>query len=156
MGEIAALLRIGTEQEPALLGRLADEALAMAEHFTGQALIVRDVTERVRADGDWHRLMATPVRSIALATTPGNAIDIDAAGDGWVKLARGAAPLAVSYQAGLATSWAELPAGLRGGIARLAAHRFDARDDDQVPPAAVAALWRPWRRMRIAASAPAP
>lgn len=38
---------------------------------------------------------------------------------------------------------------LRQGIVRLVAHMHLHRDGDQSPPAAVAALWRPWRRMRL-------
>jgi hypothetical protein len=46
-----------------------------------------------------------------------------------------------------------LPEGIRQGALRLAAHQYRERDVDApqpVPPAAVAALWRPWRRMRLA------
>ena len=41
---------------------------------------------------------------------------------------------------------------IRQGVIRLAAHLFTHRDaaDEGAPPAAVAALWRPWRRMRLA------
>ena len=35
------------------------------------------------------------------------------------------------------------------GVAMLAAHLFDHRESDAVPPAAVAALWRPYRRLRL-------
>ena len=82
------------------------------------------------------------------------AIDIDAGGDGWVRLT---APVAVSrllvgYHAGLSPDWSSLPEALRQGIVRLVAHGYAHRDaaDDAGPPAAVAALWRPWRRMRLA------
>lgn len=51
--------------------------------------------------------------------------------------------------------WADLPEAVRHGIIRLAAHLYRERDRDGdgapvAPPAAVAALWRPWRAMRLA------
>ena len=45
-----------------------------------------------------------------------------------------------------------LPDGLRHGIIRLAAHAWHQRESDGPtpnPPAAVAALWRPWRQLRL-------
>ena len=62
------------------------------------------------------------------------------------------ARLRVGYHAGLAPDWPSLPEPLRQGIVRLVAHMFAHRDapDDAGPPAVVAALWRPWRRMRLA------
>ena len=50
-------------------------------------------------------------------------------------------------------TWADLPESLRHGVVRLAAHHFRQRESDStllMPPAAIAALWRPWRRMRVA------
>jgi len=55
--------------------------------------------------------------------------------------------------AGLAPDWDALPDGLRHGVMRLAAHQHRQREGDgaaPLPPAAVAALWRPWRRLRLA------
>ena len=51
----------------------------------------------------------------------------------------------------LATDWNGIPAPLRQGIIRLVAHLFTHRDaaDAGPPPTAVAALWRPWRVMRM-------
>lgn len=41
------------------------------------------------------------------------------------------------------------PPAVVQGIIRLAAHLYAHRDDDAGPPAAVAALWRPYRQMRL-------
>ena len=51
----------------------------------------------------------------------------------------------------VAADWPGLAEPVRQGILRLVAHLFLHRDAvaDQGPPAAVAALWRPWRRMRL-------
>ena len=78
------------------------------------------------------------------------AIDIDAGGQGWLRvLAPGAAGRArVTYQAGLAADWAGVPAPLAQGVVLLAAHLFSGAAGE--PPAAVTALWRPWRRLRLA------
>jgi uncharacterized phiE125 gp8 family phage protein len=89
----------------------------------------------------------------AALTTEAYAIDIDAAGEGWVRLlaARPERRLKVSYVAGLASEPNGIPEALRQGIARLALHSFARRDapDPEAPPAAVTALWRPWRRLRL-------
>lgn len=57
--------------------------------------------------------------------------------------------------AAAAADWAELPPGLTEGIIRFAAHLYRDRDGGpgslgtREPPAAVAALWRPWREPRL-------
>jgi uncharacterized phiE125 gp8 family phage protein len=57
----------------------------------------------------------------------------------------------VTYQAGLASTWSALPESIRLGVLRLIGHLYTHRDagDDAGPPAAVAALLRPWRRMKL-------
>jgi uncharacterized phiE125 gp8 family phage protein len=57
----------------------------------------------------------------------------------------------VTFTAGIAADWGGLPETIRHGIIRLAAHLHAVRDapEDVGPPAIVAALWRPWRRMRL-------
>ena len=52
---------------------------------------------------------------------------------------------------GLAADWNGIPEPLRQGIIRLVAHLYTHRDfaDAGPPPTAVAALWRPWRRLRL-------
>ena len=52
----------------------------------------------------------------------------------------------------LTSEWSALPQGLRHGVIRLAAHLYRERDDPSgaaIPPAGVAALWQPWRQMRL-------
>jgi len=59
----------------------------------------------------------------------------------------------VHMSAGMAADWAGLPVGLRHGVMRLAAHQYRTRETvgaEALPPASVSALWRPWRRMRLA------
>jgi hypothetical protein len=51
----------------------------------------------------------------------------------------------------LPTAWAEVPPALGEGILRFAAHLYRDRDSasDSEPPAAVAALWRPYRTLKL-------
>lgn len=53
--------------------------------------------------------------------------------------------------AALPGDWAAVPPALNEGIIRFAAHLYRERDaaGDAAPPAAVAALWRPWRELRL-------
>jgi uncharacterized phiE125 gp8 family phage protein len=164
VAEVKALLRVSTDDEDALIAGFVRSAAASCEAFTGQALIAREVREVVVANGVWQRLAAAPVRTIdavagvasdgseTLLATNDYAIDVDAAGEGWVRVPwRGArVRAAVQFSAGLAEDWNGVPEPLRQGIARLAAHLYTARGESEAaPPASVAALWRPWRRMRI-------
>ena len=47
--------------------------------------------------------------------------------------------------------WAGLPSALAEGIVRFAAWQYRERDGgvDRPPPAAIAALWRPYRTLRL-------
>lgn len=165
LAEAKAYLRINVSDEDALLAGLLRAASDMCEAFTGRALVERAVAEVLAAPTIWTRLGAAPVRAIqgvealaeegtatALAATA-YALDVDAAGDGWVRLLQvaGAKRIRVSYQAGMASDSNGLPEALRHGIVRLAAHLYVHRDraDGAGPPAAVTALWRPWRRLRL-------
>jgi len=165
LAELKALVRVAVSDEDALLAAMARAAAEMCEAFTGRALVERAVSEELAVSRGWTRLGAAPVRAItgveALgedgAATPlaaeAHAIDIDAADDGWVRvLDAGAASIVrVSYRAGMAADANGVPEALRHGIVRLAAHLYGARDGVRasVPPVAVSALWRPWRRLRL-------
>ncbi|HWW65320.1 MAG TPA: head-tail connector protein [Sphingomonadaceae bacterium] len=158
-------LRLDSAEEDALIDRLIESATALCEAFTGQILIARPGSEMIAAGGEWRRLARTPVRAISAVEAiaadgtaealpvDAYAIDIDGNGDGWVRLTRPVAVgrLRVTYEAGLAGEADALPAPLKQGVVRLVAHLHAHRDaaDEAGPPAAVAALWRPWRRMRI-------
>ncbi|MEG3181985.1 head-tail connector protein [Sphingomonas sp. LT1P40] len=156
-------LRSVGDGEDALISQHAVSALALCEAFTGQATIVRTHVAIVSAGSGWRRLAMAPV--VAITTVEGlpaegasfafaadaYAVDIDANGEGWVRvLSPGAAGRArVTYQAGLAADWAGLPAPIAQGVVLLAAHLFAGATSE--PPAAVTALWRPWRRVRLSA-----
>ncbi|HEY0623535.1 head-tail connector protein, partial [Sphingomonas sp.] len=161
--EAKAYLRLEGSGEDALLARLIATATALCEAFTGTVLVQREAAETLRAARDWQPLAHAPVVAItgveALAddgtaaplAADAYAIDIDAAGTGWVRLTRpGAAErLRVTCRAGLADDAAGVPAPLAQGVILLAAHLFDRRELPGAPPAAITALWRPWRRIRL-------
>lgn len=166
LAELKEWLGITSAQDDAPLGNLLRAALDLCEDFTGQVPLAATFEELLPTSGDWQRLATGPVLAItqvegvpadgarfALAASAYE-IDIDAGGVGKVRvLSPGSAGrAAVRFSAGLAASWTALPEGLRQGVIRLAAHQHRARDDDRagpVPPSAVAALWRPWRRLRL-------
>jgi hypothetical protein len=114
---------------------------------------------------DWKPLTALPVAAIAQVNalavdggvTPLNpaqfGVDIDAEGRGWVRINDPSVSgrISVLYRAGYAVSWDTIPEAIRQGVIRLVSYMYTNRDSatDTGPPAAVAALLRPWRRMRL-------
>lgn len=167
-GAAKGFLRVERADEDGLIGSLVAAAAELCEGFTGRALLARGFTETIPASRAWQRLTLSPVRAIlsveAVAAdgqaealpSAAYAIDIDAQGDGWVRLTGPAdrRRIRVGYRAGVAGAWADLPGALRQGILRLAAHFYTHRATEGLgrgsePPAAVSALWRPYRRMRL-------
>jgi len=159
MAEAQAYARVETGEEEALLAGLVRSATAICEQFVGQALVARPFEEMVVADGGWQRLAVGPVRALAqveqvavdgTVSAAGSCdLDIDSNGDGWVK-AGWAGRARVSGTVGMAGDANGVPEPLRQGIARLVAHLHSTRDGTGgEPPAAVTALWRPYRRMRL-------
>ncbi len=159
VAEIKAFLRLDRDDEDALIAGFVRTATALCEAFTGQWLAARDGLQRLAATPGWQRIDARPIIAITTVTAGGFALpgaayesDIDAGGAGWVRITdRTARDIAVGFRAGLAVDWNGIPEPLRAGIVRLTAHLFSHRDaaDAGPPPAAVAALWRPWRVMRL-------
>ena len=152
-------LRLAAGVEAALLARVAEAAVLTAEAFCGDVFVARPHEAVLAVAAGWQRLPARPVTAIAgLTALPAGAapfvlgvnayaIDIDADATGWIRVADAGAArqVAVDYTAGRAAAFAEVPAPVAQGIVALAAHLFEARDGD----AAVAALWRPFRRLRL-------
>lgn len=151
-------------QDNELIG-LLQSSLELCEAFTGQIPLEATCEEYLPASTQWIRLSPRPVRAItavdqigtdnARMTLPAASyeIDIDADAIGQVRLASPISSelIVATYVAGVADDWSTLPAGLKHGTIRLAAHHFLTRDkgDDQPPPAAVTALWRPWKLVRL-------
>lgn len=164
LAEVKGYLRVEGPREDALIGGAILSAADLCEQFTGEVLLQRSFRERLPGSGSWTRLGRRPVRGISgiervevsgASALPADAfaVDIDASGAGWVRLlAPDSKQVRVTYSCGLAAQWAGVPEPLRHGIIRLAAHLYTHRNgaDDPGPPAAVTALWRPYRRLRLA------
>ena len=167
LAELKLWLGITTAQDDAPLDDLLRTALEMCEGFTGSMPLIAECEEVLPLSCDWQMLATQPVQAITAISgiaadgTPtalaGDAwaVELDADGGGRVLVTSPgvASRIAVRFTAGLAGSWADLPDSLRQGIMRLAAHQHRERESSgaaPLPPAAVAALWRPWRRMRLA------
>lgn len=163
LAELRIFLRIDGVDDDAELAAQLRVASELCEGFIGAPLLERTLRETLAARAEWQALSIAPVRAVTAVqavTADGSAvalapesygIDIDAAGRGWVRCASGGGRVAVTYRAGSAGDWNAVPEPVRHGILRLAAHLR--MDGDGAPPAAVTALWRPWRAMRLGAGA---
>jgi uncharacterized phiE125 gp8 family phage protein len=160
LAQAQAFARIETGEEEAICAGLIRSASALCEAFIGQVVIERPFAEQLPASAEWQRLNTVPVRSIddimhnnsPLASTA-YATDIDPQGYGWVRVTDPAVKgtIEIIGRAGMATSQNGVPEPIRQGVLRLVAHLFTARDGHGGEiPAAVTALWRPYRRMRLA------
>jgi uncharacterized phiE125 gp8 family phage protein len=166
LAELKDWLGITTSADSAQLGTLLRVGLEACEDFTG-IMPLQQVCEAVLpVSGDWQVLATRPVQAItALEGIPAEGsrfalplgsyeFELDADGGGRVRILNpgAAGRIAVRFTAGLAAGWSGLPEALRHGVLRLAAHHYRTREDSagDAPPAAIAALWRPWRRLRLA------
>lgn len=166
LNEAQSFLRIESGEEEATIAGLIRSASTLCEQFVGRMLIARDFVEYAPATGDWQQLRAAPVQAISDVSAwdvsgtrlPLEAaeygVDIDGEGRGWVRCcgAPGRSQVQVRGSAGMAADMNGVPEPLRQGVLRLVAHLFADRDGSGgEPPAAVTALWRPYRRVRLAA-----
>lgn len=170
LAELKDWLGITTTGEDSSLSAQLRAALETCEAFTGTMPLEADCEEILPVCSDWQSLQAMPVLAIngvwgVPAGGPASgerfalsadayALDFRADGKGCVRILNPgiASRVAVRFTAGLAPDWASLPDGLRHGIIRLAAHQYRQRENGEkapMPPTAVAALWRPWRRVRL-------
>jgi len=165
--ELKDWLGISISKDDAQLTQLLRTSLETCEHFTGTMPLRQDCEEVLTASADWQVLATRPVQAIAgVDGLPADGarfalpvssyeIDLGADGTGQVRVNNpgSAGRIVVRFSAGLVADWATLPEGLRHGVLRLAAFQYRSReggtDTAQWPPSAVAALWRPWRRLRL-------
>jgi len=167
LGELKAWLAISSSAEDDALTAQLKAALEICEAFTGLMPLEAECEELLPAStASWQFLVTRPVMAVTLVegipadgprfalAADAHAIELDADGGARVRILRqgAAGRIAVTFTAGLAEEWADLPEALRQGAIRLAAHQYrsrDGEDDSPSPPAAIAALWRPWRRYRL-------
>jgi uncharacterized phiE125 gp8 family phage protein len=165
LDEAKTYLRIDGEDEDSAIAGMIATAVEQCEAFTGLAVLRRAMSEILVPGAAWQLLTSMPVRAVTSvaglaldgSTVALNAsayeLDIDADGRGRVRFL---APVVqsrvvVTVEAGLSANWAGLPESLRQGVVRLVAHYHAHREraDELGPPAAVAALWRASRRVRL-------
>lgn len=165
LAELKHWLGISRPNEDAILAGLLDASLTICEAFTGKTPLRQTVEEIVPLTGEWHELVSRPVHELTGATLIGadgsrqaigalaDTLEWRIAGNACVRLLRPleGRGLALQLVVGIAADWTGLPAPLRHGIIRLAAHHFRDREGKPpaVPPASVTALWRPWRDVRL-------
>lgn len=164
LAELKRWLSISVADEDEFLASLIAGALALCERFTGIVPFKCEVRETIPCHTTPHVLAATPVISLietkAVAglderiLTPAE-FDFSTDGAGGASLALLASiaepQVELRYYAGLASEWEDLDEGLRQGVIRHAAHLFREREQGDAGqlPASIAALWRPWRRLRL-------
>lgn len=160
--ELSAFLRLDGACEDGLLAGFAAAATQQAEAFLGQLLIERETEATFAMPLGSLRLSTPPVRAVlavetlaeAGAATPltGWSWDLDGAGCAHVWSAAGwpDTTLRVRYRAGWAADINGLPEPVRLAVLRLAAGHHANRDGAGAAfPDAVAALLRPWRRLKL-------
>ena len=168
LSELKAWLGITRTADDGELASLMRAAFDVCEGFTGTMPLQSGCEDVLEASGDWQVRSARPVTAItamaglsvagvrtALAASYYE-LDIaaDGTGRGPLRRPRHRTRVVVTSVARTASDAAAMPDAIRHGVIRLAAHQHRARDDEKksatLPPAVVAALWRPWRRMRLA------
>ncbi len=166
LAELKHWLGITRPNDDDALAGLLQTSLGICEAFTGKAPLRQTVEEVVALSGGWQELVSRPVNeliSAALIADDGSRQTIANLAEAleW-RISSGSAcvqvlnpcegrGIALRLTVGIASDWASLPAPLRHGIIRLAAHYFRDREGKAtaVPPATVTALWRPWREVRL-------
>lgn len=166
LNEARGWLRLGASIDDAVVAGLIRAAANICESFVGQWLIVREAEEELAIAGGEVRLSARPVAGIDAVTLIAAAGDeSDVAEAGWrlhlapdgagrlsVAAAGDAVRLRVRYRAGMAADANAIPEAVRHGILRMMQHLHEARGGEgAAPPAMIAALWQPWRRIGLGA-----
>ncbi|MBY4635647.1 hypothetical protein K5P26_00670 [Sphingopyxis sp. XHP0097] len=164
LDDARAWLRLGAAGDDAIVERLVRAATNICEAFTGQWLVIRAGEERVAVRGGIAALRARPVIGIdeaALIAADGSEMALDPDkyrtvigpdGDAAIRIddPQGAGQVRIGFRAGIAAAAENVPEAIRHGILRMTQHLYAARDDVQAsPPAAIAALWQPWRRIGL-------
>lgn len=164
LDEARSWLRLGATTDDAVVAQLVRAATNICEAFIGQWLIVRPVEETLPLEEGAILLGVRPVvavDTVALLLSDGGALVLDEAGYR-VRIARGgtasiavhdrreAVRARIGYRAGMAAGANGLPEAIRQGLVRMTQHLHEARDGGgAAPPAAIAALWQPWRRLTL-------
>lgn len=153
--DFTGLVPIAETAEETLPASGAWQTLATrpVREVSGAEWVLSDGSRSALASSDYVARIGADGTALVRVTASGPVMSFDMlGGDGGCGAL--APVVAVRFVAGLSADWDSLPQVLRQGVMRLAAHQYRARESDNVaaalPPASVAALWRPWRRMRLA------
>ncbi|MBN8842660.1 MAG: phage head-tail connector protein [Sphingomonadales bacterium] len=167
LNEARSWLRLGASADDSIVAQLIRAATNICEAFIGLRLIVRAVEEEVPLERGVARPGTRPVIAVDGVTLLSAEGEVALPEDGYrVAIARdgtarimianggvdgGAAERArIAFRAGMATDAAGVPEAIRQGIVRMTQHLHEARDGGgTAPPAAIAALWQPWRRLTL-------
>jgi len=171
LAELKDWLGISTTADDAGLMALLATAVEVCADFIGMMPLLSTFEESLalscRPASGWYAVATRPVRAVLgldlvgadgrRNALPAVAYQVVLDGDGTCRIHLSphapALRAALRFTAGLAEEWPGLPEALRHGILRLAAHYYRSRDAGEAglsPPASVSALWRPWRRLRLA------
>jgi len=163
LNEARGWLRMGATIDDAVVAGLVRAATNICEAFIGQWLIERAAEETVPLSGGAATLSPRPVIALDGVTLllpetaeilPAERYHLTVARDGTGRVAivdpGQAERVRITCRAGIAADANGVPEAIRQGIVRMTQHLHDARDDDDVaPPAMIAALWKPWRRLTL-------
>lgn len=163
LNEARSWLRMGATTDDAVVAQLIRAATNICEAFIGQWLIRRTAEESVPLSDGAATLRVRPVVAVTGVTLlkPGGEEILPVeryrpaiARDGTTHIAivdpGGAERARIACRAGIADDANGIPEAIRQGIVRMIQHLHDARDETgAAPPAAIAALWQPWRRLTI-------
>lgn len=165
LDELKSWLGISRPTENHALTDLLHASIALCEAFIGQVPLEQVIEERLAPTAGSQYLLSRPVREVIRTETISNAEvreTLEQAAFEYAISDQGVAVLHLRrpidadavisrMRVGLAATWSELPAPLKQGIIRLAAYHYRDRDgaENAAPPASVAALWRPWRRLSL-------
>ncbi|MEP0189160.1 MAG: hypothetical protein ABJP70_04235 [Erythrobacter sp.] len=163
--EFKQWLGISQQAEDANLRALLEASLATCEAFIGQAPLEQTVEETIPAEVGETRLSSQPVRRLLnfegmdskgkrdslLDELENSVIDVDGSAVVTIRAETDHSAYAITMVAGMSQNWSSTEGPLRQGIIRLAAYYYRDRslESSEQPPASVAALWRPWRVLRL-------
>lgn len=164
LNEARGWLRLGATIDDAVIAGLVRAATNICEAFIGQWLIVRASEAEAPLTAGRILLGARPVIAVdgvTLLSEDGTEYPLGAEAyrvtisrDGSARVVvfdpGDAARVRIAYRAGMAEGANGVPEAIRQGIVRMTQHLHDARDGTGAgPPAAIAALWQPWRRLTL-------
>lgn len=165
VAEAKAFLRLDGSTDDPQIASFIRSATALCESFTGRTLLSSTWRQSAPA-GSALVLERAPLIALVAARAHAGLADGASIATASLELKRSAsgswsivAPVlppdvthySVDYRAGEAQVWNDIAEPLRQGILRLVAHLYTRRDsaEDGAPPAAVTALWRPYRCHRL-------